>query len=180
MRFRELQGLDFKDPLDDLVANGLLMTARNEEEFLEIFGMVEMISTCQELLVDRGAMAQFFMVAGKALYTSRQGTRCVVEYGQTLGLQRNTADTGASRDIKMDVDPPITVAVGVQCNPPARATVDIGCGHPPRTTIDIGCGHPPRTTMDMGCGEACEPYTDECLDEQYMVCFSLPQFVTFE
>ncbi|KAG2108263.1 uncharacterized protein F5147DRAFT_773847 [Suillus discolor] len=69
MRFREIQGLDHDEPLENLVSNGILLTARSTDEFLEIFGMAEMIATCQELLVECGAMARFFTVAGHALYT---------------------------------------------------------------------------------------------------------------
>ncbi|KAG2057312.1 hypothetical protein BDR06DRAFT_1005324 [Suillus hirtellus] len=64
MQFREIQGLDYSEPLESLVANGLLVTAKSQDEFLEIFAMGEMMATCQDLSVDH---------------------ECVVEYGHTLG-----------------------------------------------------------------------------------------------
>jgi hypothetical protein len=85
MRFREIQGLDHNDPLDNLVSNGLLVTARSTDEYLEIFGMVEMMATCQEIFKDRASVSQFFTAAGRILYTLRKGRTCVVQYGQTLG-----------------------------------------------------------------------------------------------
>jgi hypothetical protein len=84
MRFREIQGFDHSDPLDDLIAHGLLITARNKEEFFEIFGMAEMMVKCQEISVDRGSMARFFVAVGHALYTTRQGSECSVEYGHNI------------------------------------------------------------------------------------------------
>ncbi|KAG2045545.1 hypothetical protein BDR06DRAFT_1015538 [Suillus hirtellus] len=113
MRFREIQGLNHDEPLENLVSNGLLLTAQNTDEFLEIFGMAEMMATCQELLVDRGAMARFFTVAGHALYTSCKGKDCVVEYGQTLGIRKQIADA-VRRDIDTHPATRIMVAVGIQ------------------------------------------------------------------
>lgn len=84
MRLREIQGLDHTESLEDLVANGLLITARTDEEFLEMFGMVEMIAKCQELSVDRGSIARFFVSVGHALYVNRQGSECSVQYGQNI------------------------------------------------------------------------------------------------
>ncbi|KAG2046008.1 hypothetical protein BDR06DRAFT_977797 [Suillus hirtellus] len=86
MRFREIQGLDHNETLENLVENGLLITARSHEEFCEIFGMVEMMAKCQELSVDRGGMARFFTAVGHGLYTSNQGSKCSVEYGQHFPL----------------------------------------------------------------------------------------------
>ncbi|KAG1720987.1 uncharacterized protein EDB91DRAFT_1256743 [Suillus paluster] len=82
MRLREIQGFDHTESLDDLVTNGVLITARSHAEFLEIYGMAEMMAKCQDLLVDRGSMARFFSVVGHALYTTCQGSECSVEYGQ--------------------------------------------------------------------------------------------------
>ncbi|KAG1859402.1 hypothetical protein C8R48DRAFT_673946 [Suillus tomentosus] len=79
-----LVGLNDNDPSDNLVANGLLVTAKSSEEYLEIFGMAEMMATCHELSADRGAMSRFFTAAGRALYVSRTGKECVVEYGQPV------------------------------------------------------------------------------------------------
>jgi hypothetical protein len=90
MRFREIQGLDHTESLENLIENGHLVTAKSYDEFLEIFGMVEMIIKCQDLLVDRGGMARFFIAAGQALYTSRQGAECSVEYGQEFPVSIST------------------------------------------------------------------------------------------
>ncbi|KAG1816610.1 hypothetical protein EV424DRAFT_1348130 [Suillus variegatus] len=92
MRFREIQGLDHNESLENLVENGLLITARSYDEFLEIFGMAEMMMKCQDLLVDRGGMARFFTAAGHALHTSRQGKECLVEYGQDFPLPITTQE----------------------------------------------------------------------------------------
>ncbi|KAG2108242.1 uncharacterized protein F5147DRAFT_773823 [Suillus discolor] len=70
MHFREIQAIDYNELLENLVANGLLVTAQNTEEFLEIFAMAEMMVICQQLSVDRGSMARFFTAAGRALYAS--------------------------------------------------------------------------------------------------------------
>ena len=86
MRFREIQGFNHSDPLDDLISNGLLITARSNEEFLEVFGMAEMMVKCQELLVDRGSMARFFIAVGHALYTTRHDAQCLVEYGHDIAI----------------------------------------------------------------------------------------------
>ncbi|KAG1844919.1 hypothetical protein C8R48DRAFT_780143 [Suillus tomentosus] len=127
MRFREIQGLDDNDPLDNLVANGLLVTAKSSEEYLEIFGMAEMMATCQELSADRGAMSRFFTAAGRALYVSRTGKECVVEYGQTV----QSMDELSSSAIDTRAFPKVTI--GVQCDsiaeckvqlPPSRAMLD--------------------------------------------------------
>ncbi|KAG1789582.1 uncharacterized protein HD556DRAFT_1311176 [Suillus plorans] len=126
MRFREIQGLDHNDPLDNLVANGLLLTAKHLEEYLEIFGMAEMMATCQELSADRGAMSRFFTAAGRAIYISRTGKECVVEYGQTVPSTNELI-------IAMDSRACTAVAVGVQCDfiaeckvqlPPSRVMMD--------------------------------------------------------
>ncbi|KIK31807.1 hypothetical protein CY34DRAFT_111232, partial [Suillus luteus UH-Slu-Lm8-n1] len=50
MRFREIQGLAHDDPLDDLVLRGYLIAAKNTDEFLELFGMAELMFKCQDLL----------------------------------------------------------------------------------------------------------------------------------
>ncbi|KAG2083494.1 hypothetical protein BD769DRAFT_1390943, partial [Suillus cothurnatus] len=107
MRFREIQGLDHNDPLDNLVSNGLLVTARSTDEYLEIFGMVEMMATCQEIFKDRASVSQFFTAAGRILYTLRKGRTCVVQYGQTLGSMDEL-------DVNMHVDSNTAVSVGVQ------------------------------------------------------------------
>ncbi|KAG1784506.1 uncharacterized protein HD556DRAFT_1451705 [Suillus plorans] len=139
MRFREIQGLDHDDPLDKLVDSGLLVTARNVDEYLEIFGMVEMMATCKELLVDRAAMAQFFITAGRALYKSHSGKECVVEYGNDLGPinpietleisringKAHIEDCGDSQNVHMDSLPPIVVTVGVQCEPIIECTLSL-------------------------------------------------------
>lgn len=97
MRFREIQGLKYDDPLDKLVSNGFLVTARDSEEYFEIFGMTEMLLKCQELSVDRGAMARFFIAAGRELYKSREGSDCVVEYDHSIDLIEHRATPYVSR-----------------------------------------------------------------------------------
>ncbi|KAG2090478.1 uncharacterized protein F5147DRAFT_780286 [Suillus discolor] len=82
MQLREIQGLNHTESWENLMENGLLIMARSYDESLEIFGMVEMMIKCQDLWVDRGGMAWFFTTAGQALYTSRHGAECTVEYGQ--------------------------------------------------------------------------------------------------
>ncbi|KAG1718052.1 uncharacterized protein EDB91DRAFT_1090353 [Suillus paluster] len=86
MRMREIQGLDHNDSLENLLENGLLMTARTKEEFFEVFGMVEMMTKCQSISIDRGEMAKFFSGVGHYLYMSRQGSECSLEYGLDIGL----------------------------------------------------------------------------------------------
>ncbi|KAG1736623.1 uncharacterized protein EDB91DRAFT_1083293 [Suillus paluster] len=81
-------------PLEDFIANGLLVTARSTDKFLELFGMAEMMNRCQELLVDCGAMARFFTTAGKALYISQKGRDFVVQYDEEY-----ITDAGALQDI---------------------------------------------------------------------------------
>jgi hypothetical protein len=84
MRFREIQGLDYTDSLDRLVFRGLVIDAANQEEFLEIYGMAEMMATCEAIVVDRGAMAQFFTNAGRAIYEKRMGKGSLVKDGLAL------------------------------------------------------------------------------------------------
>jgi hypothetical protein len=92
MRFREIQGLDYTDSLETLFNDGLLVTASSQDEFLEIYGMTEMISTCRAVLDDRGAMSQFYTNVGRAIYERREGKICKVAYGLDLapGEDRET------------------------------------------------------------------------------------------
>jgi hypothetical protein len=93
MRFREIQGLHYDDPMENL-GDGLLMYGASDDEFFEIFGMSEMMAICKELIVDRGAMARFFTAVGRALHSSRLGRHCAVEYGQ-FDLSEPEANTEA-------------------------------------------------------------------------------------
>jgi hypothetical protein len=90
MRFREIQGLHDDDPLDNIFSDGSLLTTWNSDEFLEIFGMVEMMNMCDELYVKRSAMTRFFTAVGRTLYQSQSGKLCNVEYGQTLCSSHTT------------------------------------------------------------------------------------------
>jgi hypothetical protein len=84
MRFREIQGLDYTDSLDTLFNDGLLVSTSTHNEFLEIFGMTEMIATCRKILDDRGAMSQFYTTVGRAIYERREGMICKVAYGMDI------------------------------------------------------------------------------------------------
>ncbi|KAG2063552.1 hypothetical protein BDR04DRAFT_1163562 [Suillus decipiens] len=103
MRFREIQGLHDNDPLDEIFSNGSLLTARNSDEFLEIFGMTEMMNVCDELGVDRSAMTRFFTAVGRTLYESQSGKLCIVEYGQRL-LSSHTMENSRKFRIPRDVN----------------------------------------------------------------------------
>ncbi|KAG1835948.1 hypothetical protein F4604DRAFT_1943918 [Suillus subluteus] len=116
MRFREIQRRHHYDPLDDLASNGFLVTVQNTDEYLEIFGMVEMMDTCSKLSKDRSSMARFFTAAGRALYRSRQGKICVVEYDDSLIMSQLMADDGTPKDVNLHRDPSTAISVGVQCD----------------------------------------------------------------
>jgi hypothetical protein len=86
MRLREIQGFDHTESLENLVADGVLLLL-DSPDFLEIFGMAEMMAKCQDLLFDRGSMSRFFIAVGQALYKTRQGSEfCSVEYGKNIAL----------------------------------------------------------------------------------------------
>ncbi|KAG1832551.1 hypothetical protein DFJ58DRAFT_736336 [Suillus subalutaceus] len=155
MRFREIQGLDYNESLENMIANGLLLTARSTEEFLEIFGMIEMISTCQELRVDRSPMARFFITAGRALYTSGLGKECVVDYDPTFGsmdpivkeswvssgqsmsvdIKWRIGNTGTPQDVDMQLEPRNVINAGVQCE-----CIDEHTGQPSSSRAMSDCG----------------------------------------
>ncbi|KAG2352386.1 hypothetical protein BDR07DRAFT_1498424 [Suillus spraguei] len=103
MRFREIQGLHDDDPLDNIFSDGSLLTTWNSDEFLEIFGMVEMMNMCDELYVKRSAMTRFFTAVGRTLYQSQSGKLCNVEYGQTL-CSSHTTEKSRTFKIHRDID----------------------------------------------------------------------------
>jgi hypothetical protein len=139
MRFREIQGLAHDDPLDDLVLRGYLISAKNTDEFLELFGMAELLFKCQDLLVCRRKMSQFFMVVGRALYVSREEISCVVEYGRDHALMQEQvipftshshicdqiADALSNQDTNSNCEIRAAVSIGVQCVPNAECTIQL-------------------------------------------------------
>ncbi|KAG1847425.1 hypothetical protein F4604DRAFT_1935936 [Suillus subluteus] len=149
MRFREIQGLDDNEPLEDFVANGLLIRARSTDEFLELFGMAEMMNRCQELFVDRGAMARFFTTAGKALYISKEGRDCVVQYDE---------EYGADAAVLQDITPRVRQAVGVQCESSmVGVTVGVQCeSSTVGVTVGVQCE---SSTVGATVGVQCESST---------------------
>lgn len=188
MRFREIQGLDHDDPLDNLVANGLLVTAKSSEEYLEIFGMAEMMATCQELSADRGAMSRFFTAAGRALYVSRTGKECVVEYGQTVQSidelvslkpcclhvpYGHTDATVSQSSSAIDTRAFTTVTIGVQCDSIVECKVQLP---PSRTMLDREIQTDIVTEDNDGVDEpvfksnSLKP--EEYIQEEYHVCIS--------
>ncbi|KAG1758633.1 hypothetical protein EV702DRAFT_1053790, partial [Suillus placidus] len=136
MRLREIQGLDHTESLEAFMENGLLVTARSKEEFFEIFGMVEMMVKCQDLLIDRGQMATFFSAVGQHLYISRQGSECSLEYGQDIGL---------SIEHQPQLDLSITIPPGVHSRGDisnSRVPMDVHMHKHPTTVTspDVQCG----------------------------------------
>lgn len=119
MRFRELQRRNHDDPLDDLFSNGLLVTTENADEYMEIIGMVEMMDICRTSPIDRRSMARLFTATGRALYTSRQSTKCVIDHGHSVGIlskqviaamphiyiNDQMADYGTPRTLSLAVSP---------------------------------------------------------------------------
>ncbi|KAG1840039.1 hypothetical protein F4604DRAFT_1940315 [Suillus subluteus] len=158
MRFREIQGLDDNEPLEDFVANGLLIRARSTDEFLELFGMAEMMNRCQELFVDRGAMARFFTTAGKALYISKEGRDCVVQYDE---------EYGADAAVLQDITPRVRQATDIHSQD--DRDVDDSSDWVSVTLADVTRIYNPPSSMpmDMGWEDASLPHPDEGINEQY-------------
>ncbi|KAG1786395.1 uncharacterized protein HD556DRAFT_1449772 [Suillus plorans] len=154
MRFREIQGLDHNETLENLMENGLLITARNQEEFCEIFGMVEMMAKCQELSVDRGGMARFFTAVGRGLYTSHQGSKCSVEYGQHFPSSFAYMRSFVECEVQTE-DCDILITVDAHDHSP-----DSG----PRYEADIqSCNDHPHISSDDVCSFVeCEVQTEDC------------------
>lgn len=156
MRFREIQGLAHDDPLDDLVLRGYLIAAKNTDEFLELFGMAELMFKCQDLLVCRSKMSQFFRVVGRALYVSREDISCVVEYGrdhasvqeQVIRFTSHShicdqiADYLSNQDANSNCEIRAALSIGVQCDPDVECTVQLlrsrsMSDHEVQTDLDI-------------------------------------------
>ncbi|KAG2029294.1 hypothetical protein BDR03DRAFT_1018594 [Suillus americanus] len=138
MRFREIQGLAHDDPLNDLVLQGYLISATDEEEFLELFGMAELMFRCQDLRVCRGQMARFFRVVGRALYLSREKITCVIDHGRSrasmleqvtftldLHVYDHIADGLSTQDADTTYEIRAAVSTGVQCDPTVECTIQV-------------------------------------------------------
>lgn len=141
MRFREIQGLAHDDPLDGLVLQANLISARNTEEFLELFGMAELMFRCQNLPVCRGKMARFFRIAGHALYVSREEVTCIVQYGRVLASMKEQeqvipftshiqvypciSEALSMQDANSNCEIRAAVSIGVQCDPNVECNISL-------------------------------------------------------